>query len=240
MRLIKREEDFLFFRIVLVEEHGIVVLGAIALMHEHGGVTAVVENHVGGAAAVPVEQLGGVIPIVLQAFTLDREHRNAGSGNRGGGVILRRIDVARDPAHIGAERGERLDQHCGLDGHVQRAGNARALQRLLGAVFLARLHQAGHFGFGQRDFLAAEIGERNVLDDVVAGGGGFRLGGSGHGDPLTYANGRGLGRAYNRPQPGPQRIYKDFFMCAGAIGFRARHQCARRSASKRAYCGVPE
>ena len=65
---------------------------------------------------------------------------------------------------------ERLDQHRGLDRHVQRAGDARALQRLLRAVFLARRHQAGHFGFGERDFLAAEFGEADVLDDVIGGG----------------------------------------------------------------------
>src|SRR6185436_2872830 len=46
------------------------------------------------------------------------------------------------------------------------------------AVFLARRHQAGHFGLGQRDFLAAEFGERHVLDDVVGEGG--LLGGGGH------------------------------------------------------------
>ena len=51
-------------------------------------------------------------------------------------------------------------------------------KRLLGAVFLARRHQAGHFGLGDRDFLAAEFGERDVLDDVVGKGG--LLGGGGH------------------------------------------------------------
>ncbi len=53
-----------------------------------------------------------------------------------------------------------------------------------GAVFLARRHQARHFGLGQRDFLAAEFGERDVLDDVV--GKGRLLGGGGHAvDPLV-------------------------------------------------------
>ena len=146
------------------------------MMHQHGGVAAVVEDHVGRAAAMPVEQLGGVVPIFLQRFALDREHRNAGGRDCGGRVILRRIDVAGDPADVGAERGQRLDQHRGLDRHVQGAGNARALQRLLGAVFLTRRHQAGHFGFGQRDFLAAEFGERNILDDVIGEAG---LGGGG-------------------------------------------------------------
>ena len=146
---------------------------------------------------------GGVVPVVLQALALDGEHRNAGGGDRGGGVVLRRIDVARDPAHVGAERGQRLDQHRGLDRHVQRAGDARAFQRLLRAVFLAGRHQAGHLGFGERDFLAAEFGERDVLDDVVAPGGGFRLGGSGHDGPMQLARmGGRAGRAYNRPTAG--------------------------------------
>ena len=38
--------------------------------------------------------------------------------------------------------------------------------------------QARHFGLGDRDFLAAEFGERDVLDDVVGEGG--LLGGGGH------------------------------------------------------------
>src|SRR6201999_2739126 len=75
------------------------------------------------------------------------------------------------------------------DRHVQRAGDARALQGLLRAVFLARSHQAGHFGLGERDFLTAEVGERDVLDDVVAGSGGRGLGGNGHSDPSTGTDG---------------------------------------------------
>ena len=57
--------------------------------------------------------------------------------------------------------------------------DARSLERLLGSVFLAGRHQAGHFRFSERDFLAAELGERDVLDDVVAGLG-FRLCRSSH------------------------------------------------------------
>ena len=162
----QREEDFLFLGARLVEERGVAVLGAHAEMDVHGGVAAVIEDHVRVAAAVPVEQLGGVVPVVLQRLALHGEHRHAGRRDRGRRVILRRIDVARDPAHVGAERGQRLDQHAGLDRHVQRAGDARALQRLLRAVFLARRHQAGHFGLGEREFLAAEFGKANVFHDV--------------------------------------------------------------------------
>ena len=48
-----------------------------------------------------------------------------------GGMVLRREDVARHPAHVGAELGQRLDQHRGLHRHVQAAHDARAGQRLL-------------------------------------------------------------------------------------------------------------
>src|SRR3546814_5429781 len=93
-------------------------------------------------------------------------------------MVLRREDVARRPAHFGAERGQRLDQHRGLDGHGQRTGNARALQRLRGAIFAAQRHQARHFGFGDVDFLAPESGEADVGNDIITGVGGE----SGHGE----------------------------------------------------------
>ena len=118
----------------------------------------------------PLEDAVGVVPVVLEGLALDGEDRRAAGGDRGGGVVLGRVDVAGGPAHVGAERRERLDQHRGLDRHVQRAGDARALERLLRAVLLARRHQAGHLGLGDGDFLAAPVGEADVLDDVVGGG----------------------------------------------------------------------
>ena len=45
--------------------------------------------------------------------------------HRGRRVVLRREDVARHPAHVGAERRQRLDEHRRLDGHVQAAHDAR-------------------------------------------------------------------------------------------------------------------
>ena len=141
--------------VALVEEGGVALLGADPEMDEEGGVAAVVEDHVRRAAVGPLEDVVGVLPIVLEALALEGEHRDAGGGDRGGGVVLRRVDVAGGPADIGAERRERLDQHRGLDGHVQRAGDARALERLLRGVFLAHRHEARHLGFGDVDFLAA-------------------------------------------------------------------------------------
>ena len=128
---------------------------------------------------MPFENTAGVIPVVDQAFALDREHRHAGFRNGRSRMVLGRIDVAGGPPDVGAERSQRLDQHRRLDGHVQGARDASALEGLLGPVFLACCHQAGHFGFGDIDLVAAPGGERDVLDDVVAGLG-LRLGRSGH------------------------------------------------------------
>ena len=83
-------------------------------------------------------------------------------------MILRREDVARSPAHLGAQRLQRLDEHRGLDGHVQRAGDAGAASGWVFGEFLADRHQARHLALGDVDFLAAPIGERDVGDDVIS------------------------------------------------------------------------
>jgi hypothetical protein len=104
-----------------------------------------------------------------------RKHRNAGRGNGSRGVILGGKDIARCPADFGPKRHKRFDENRRLDGHVKRAGDARALQRLGVAVLFAHSHQAGHFHFGDGNFLAAEIGQRDigngVIGEVCHGGG---------------------------------------------------------------------
>ena len=52
-------------------------------------------------------------------------------------------------------------------GHVQRAGDPGAGERLRVRVLLAGLHQAGHLVLGEGDLLAAELGEAEVGDLVV-------------------------------------------------------------------------
>ena len=142
------------------------------------GPELVVDDLRGPEPVAEVERALRALPVLLQRLALVGEHRDAGGGNRRGGMVLGREDVAGGPADLGAQLLERLDQHGGLDGHVQRAGDARAFERLCRAEFLAQRHQAGHFGLGDVDFLAAEISKRNVLDDIVAGQG---FGGRGHG-----------------------------------------------------------
>src|SRR6056297_188205 len=142
---------FVAFRIL---ENGWVFLGLRTQIEQQCGVAAVVEDHVGGAAVGPLEDAVGKLPVFGQALALVGEHRNALFNHGGSSVILGRIDVAGRPAHFRAKVDQRLHQHRGLDRHVQRSGNPSALERLVSTVLFARLHQAGHFGLGDRDFLA--------------------------------------------------------------------------------------
>ena len=186
----RREKHFLFLVAGAVEEIHIAALGAHAEMDEQGGIPAIVENHVRRAAVSPFENSVGKFPIIFEALALAREDRRAGGGDGGGGMVLRRIDVAGGPAHIGAERLQRLDQHGGLDRHMQRTGDAGAVQRLRRPIFGAGRHEARHFGFGNGDFLAspprkADIGNGIIVEML------------GHGDPELGPNDRsGL---YSRP-----------------------------------------
>ncbi|MNU91621.1 hypothetical protein D3C71_815160 [compost metagenome] len=168
-----------FFFAGRVGEHAQVFFGALAQVHEQRGVAAVVQDHVRAfalrALGTEVEDGVGVVPVVLQRLALDGEHRRAGGGDGGGGVVLRREDVARGPAHFGAQGLQRLDQHGRLDGHVQRARDARALQGLALRELFTDGHQAGHLGFGDLDFLAAPGGKGQVGNRLVGGrdGGGL-------------------------------------------------------------------
>ena len=82
-------------------------------------------------------------------------------------MVLSGKDIARTPTHLGAQRRQGFDQHRRLDRHVQAAGNARVLQRLLAAVFAPQRHESGHFGFANSDLLAAPVGQSDVLHLVV-------------------------------------------------------------------------
>ena len=97
----------------------------------------------------------------MPAGSFDRA-RSGADRHGGGGVVLRAEDVARAPPHLGAQGGQRLDQHGGLDRHVQAAHDPQPLERLLGGVLLADRHQAGHLLLGQHDLLAAPVGQRQV------------------------------------------------------------------------------
>ncbi len=172
------EDDAPLFRLGLGVErrHLAGLLEFDALVHQQRRVPAVVDDLRRTGAVGPHQRLARAPPVLVERLALPREHRDAarvGHGSagfrsadhdRGGGVILGREDVARDPAHVGAEIGERLDEHRRLDGHVQAAHDAGAGERGLALVAGAQRHQAGHLLLGQANLLAPELGERQIPD----------------------------------------------------------------------------
>ena len=178
-------EDALFFgRVLRRLGDGAGLLELEALVHEHGGVATVVENQVRALAVGPVEQLHGGPPVLFERFALTSEDRDAlrvrrravrAASDSGCGVVLGGEDVAGNPADVGAECRQRLDQHRRLDRHVQRPGDSGAGQRLAVAVLGAQRHEARHLVFGEPDFLAAELGQIEVGDLEVIRHGVFLL-----------------------------------------------------------------
>ena len=170
-------DDLLLVRAALAVDPLVTLLELIALVDEEGHVATVVDDQLRTLVTGVEDGLEGQLPVLLQRFTLPGEHRGAGHGNGRGGMVLGRKDIARGPTHLGAEVHQRLDEHRRLDGHVQRTGDAHALEGLLLGVLLPDGHQTGHLVLGDGDLLATPVGQRDVADDVVLAGGG--VGGEG-------------------------------------------------------------
>src|SRR3546814_1744435 len=63
---------------------------------KHGGVAAIVQDHVAGLVArTPIEDALYIIPIFLKGLTLYGENGNALSRNGSGGVVLGRENITR-------------------------------------------------------------------------------------------------------------------------------------------------
>ena len=82
-------------------------------------------------------------------------------------AVLGGEDVAACPPDGSAQGRERFNEYGGLHGHVQGAHDAHSVQRPGSGVFFTHGHQAGHFMFGDVQFLAAEAGKADVAHLVV-------------------------------------------------------------------------
>jgi hypothetical protein len=149
------------------------ILEFVALVDEEGDVTAVVDDHLGALSAREADRLVGAPPVFLEGLALPGKDGDAGRGDRGGCLILGREDVAAGPTDVGSEIDEGLDEDRRLDGHVEGACDADALEGLLLGVLGADRHEAGHLLLGDVDLLAAPLGECDV--------GYFVIGKRGHG-----------------------------------------------------------
>ncbi|MNI29612.1 hypothetical protein D3C73_834320 [compost metagenome] len=97
-----RKQDLFFFR-TRIGKNILAGFGASAEQDVHGGITAIIEDHVGATAIGPLEDLVGIFPVLGERFTLDREDRDAGGSDGRSSVVLGGEDVARGPTDIGAE-----------------------------------------------------------------------------------------------------------------------------------------
>ena len=156
-----QDDGFLVACRFVLDRPGI-VFGRISLVYEQRRVAPVVDDQVRALAAGEAQRHSRAPPVVLERLALPCENGHAGLGDRGGRVVLRREDVAAAPANLGAQLDERLDQHGGLDRHVQRAHDPGPPERFFGAVFSAHGHQARHLLLGDLDFLAAPVRQRDV------------------------------------------------------------------------------
>ncbi|MNM26193.1 hypothetical protein D3C81_366530 [compost metagenome] len=140
----------------------------VLLVQQLGQVAAVVEDHVGVPWLAILEDGLLQAPLVLFfGFAFPGEHRDTGSGDGRGGLVLSRENVAGRPAHFGTQGNQGFDQHGSLDGHVDAAQDLRTLERLLGQVLATQAHQCRHFRFGDDGFATTPGGQGDVGDFVI-------------------------------------------------------------------------
>src|SRR6185369_6547076 len=103
-------DDLLFLALGgSIDPATVALLELDALVDEERGVAAVIDDELGAEAALVRERLRGTPPVLFERLALPGEDGNARGSDGGGGVILGREDVARGPAHGGAEVDQRLD-----------------------------------------------------------------------------------------------------------------------------------
>jgi len=131
-----------------------------ALVHKKRGIAAIIDDEVRPRAIRPLQRLGGAPPILLERLPFPRENgmpfgssavppvsgRPTTTACRG--VVLRRKDVAADPANVRAEVRQCLDENAGLHGHVQRAMTRAPVSGSTAHTFPGK-PSAGHFMLGK-------------------------------------------------------------------------------------------
>ena len=143
-------------------------LGVFFVQHA-GQVTAVIEDHVGIPGLAILENGLLYAPFIfLLGFPFPGKYRDTGRSYRGGGVVLGGEDVARRPAYLGTQGNQRIDQHPGLDGHVDAAQNFGAGQGLLIPILLAQGHKRRHLALGNIQLPAAPCREIDIGYLVVS------------------------------------------------------------------------
>ena len=176
VHLLQQVLDDLLFMVVGRRsiDPAVAIFELVALVDQQGDIATIVDHHFRSLALTVIQGLGRAPPVVFQRLALPGEDRNAGCRNGRCCVVLGGEDVAASPANVRAERNQGLDQNRGLDGHVQRAGDAYARQGLLCRVLVADGHQAGHLVLSDRNLFTSPVSQGEVGHLVICGGAGNR------------------------------------------------------------------
>ena len=111
----------------------------ILLVQHTGEVTAVVENHIGFPRLTVFENGLLDTPFVFFfGFTLPCKDRYPRRRDRCSCVVLGGENVTRRPANFGAECNQCVDEHTGLNGHMDTAQDFCTGERLLVAVLVSQ------------------------------------------------------------------------------------------------------
>ena len=158
-----REDASLLVIRRLVIQRRRVFLCPISFVQEERSIAAIIHDEVRSLAPREAERHLRTPPILLEALALPGIYRDARRRYRSRGMVLCGEDVAACPADIRAEGYEGFNQHGGLDGHVQRAGDARPTEGFLVGILAPERHQPRHLVFGYLDFLAAELRQTHIF-----------------------------------------------------------------------------
>ena len=153
------ENDLLLVRRRFVIQRRSVVFGLVSFVDQQRGIAAVIDDQL---RALPAGERHGhrrTPPVLGQRFALPRKDGNPRFGDGRRRMVLRRKNIARAPAHVGAQLDQRFDQHGGLNRHMQRPHDTHALQRFLRAVLAAYGHQSGHLVLRNLNLFPAPFGQ---------------------------------------------------------------------------------
>ncbi len=117
-------------------QNGLIIFCIHTHMNHQCGIAAIINDHVRPRAIRPGQGHFGAPPIIFQAFTFPGKNRcKTHIGYGGCRMILGGENIAGGPADVSAKSVQCLDQHCCLDGHVQRTSNFFAGKGLFRTIF---------------------------------------------------------------------------------------------------------
>lgn len=149
---------------LIVIEDGGIVLCIVSTVDKERDVSTIINDELWSKTVGESDGIKRKLPILFKGLSLPRKDGCSCRGDSRGGVVLGAKDVAAAPADVSTKGGERLDEDCRLDGHVEGSTDTEAVEGLLFGVLDARGHESGHLVLCKDDLLASKGGQTDVAD----------------------------------------------------------------------------